>query len=181
MERRSIIPILLIVVGLVGVLFTAYSRVLSTPPDIFVTILTSIISIGLIIAGTAQRSDGLRSQDVVNHLPGRIVATIGLISIVGGLFVYRPWLSGITIGFRIILTIGVGLLGTILLVIGLNWSRNNEIRYPLGLLIAGLVFGLSYIANDRFDIFFSNIIIVSTMIVAIAALKITIYSTPNNS
>lgn len=166
MDKQRVFSILLILGGLGGLL-TASIGTGGSNVVVLATVSVVGISLGLLVTGGTGIFRQNVGIEVYTRAPAGTLLLLGLTDILGGLVLFYPTNGSVTYGLQMILTAVLVLVGGVLLYGGWRWSRQRQMRYPLGLLAGGFVLGVSYLLHQRLDIFVSNLRLALIAVVAL--------------
>lgn len=170
MDAHRVLAGFLVLVGCAG-LGSASISTTESNIVVFATVLSSLIGLGLIATGGSWIFHQRVGHEVRSRIPGGTLILVGCTCILGSLILFQPWQSTITQGFRTGLTGGLSLVGGGLILGGWRWGREQQVRYPLGLLTGGVVLGISYIVHQTLNIFVSAQF---TVLIGLVALLVTV-------
>lgn len=157
MVRPQAVALSLVFTGVFGILVTiagyGFGNTPLTPgqPEL-VTAILLLTTFGFVITGVLWRRDSGSRTSRYRLIPPVTLVLVGLTAIFGSIVVFQPWESrGFGRTVTILITGVLSLLGAWIALVGYKWYHQQELRYPLAILMGIFSLGLFHRFAQQFD------------------------------
>lgn len=163
--------LLFLATGLIGVLLSLHSmtQTMYGPVEQLAVGLKLLISGGFLILGILRVKDEHARAERSDSIPAVILLTVGIATALGGVFLFEPWRSDHTQGFRAFLAGGWALVGFGLALLGEWWRRKQNYQYPLAVLSTVFLLSLFYALFEAFDPLIPNLPYPALLLIGVIA------------